>query len=103
MVYYTIQIEETDYRYLEHKAKAAGLSIQLFLKQLITRQQLHEQGELRETNKEDQVAPQKSRWAQCSERIRKNPPLRGAGEYVRQCSQEFRQDFIFKHDEEKPL
>lgn len=43
MVYHTIEIEETDYQYLDRAAKAAGTTIQLFLKQLITKQQLTEQ------------------------------------------------------------
>ncbi|MCP4372075.1 MAG: hypothetical protein GY797_28745 [Deltaproteobacteria bacterium] len=42
----------------------------------------------------------KSRWALFSERVQKNPSLRGAGEYVRKCSKELREDFALKHDEE---
>ncbi|MDM8525059.1 hypothetical protein QUF80_16940 [Desulfococcaceae bacterium HSG8] len=41
-----------------------------------------------------------SRWARFSERIRKNPPLSGAGDYVRECSREFRGEFAFRHDSE---
>lgn len=44
---------------------------------------------------------EKSRWARFSERIRKNPPLSGAGDYVRECSREFRDEFAFKHDLEQ--
>jgi ABC-type uncharacterized transport system ATPase subunit len=41
----------------------------------------------------------KSRWAKFSEEIKKEPPLRGLGDYVRQCSKEFREDFALNHDE----
>jgi len=42
----------------------------------------------------------KSRWAELSERIHKNPPLSGAGDYVLEYFQEFREDFAFEHDKE---
>jgi uncharacterized protein HemY len=41
----------------------------------------------------------KSRWARLSEEIKKNPPLRGLGDYVRSCSKEFREDFALNHEE----
>jgi hypothetical protein len=41
----------------------------------------------------------KSRWATFSEEIKKEPPLRGLGDYVRQCSKEFREDFSLNHEE----
>ena len=47
----------------------------------------------------EETKPKKSRWAEISERIQKDPPLRGAGEYVRQVSKEFREDFALTHDE----
>lgn len=103
MLYHTIQIEDPEYRYLEQRAKAAGLSIQLFLKQLITGQQIAEKQQGHERHKPEHISTKKSRWAQCSERIRRNPPLRGAGEFVRQCSKEFREDFTFRHDEGESL
>jgi len=39
-----------------------------------------------------------SRWTRFSERIRKNPPLSGVGDYVRECSRDFRDEFTFRHD-----
>ncbi len=52
-----------------------------------------------ETIQEEQALHKKSRWVHVSERIRNNPPLRGAGEYVRNCSKEFREDFALNHSE----
>jgi hypothetical protein len=61
----------------------------------------HKIAEERTSQKEtDPESLKKSRWARFSERIRKNPPLTGAGEYVRECSREFRDEFAFKHDSE---
>ncbi|MCP4353913.1 MAG: hypothetical protein GY795_51355 [Desulfobacterales bacterium] len=42
----------------------------------------------------------KGRWAEFSEQVRKNPPLSGAGDCVRKCSEELREDFAFQHDQE---
>ncbi len=67
----TIEIEDRNYQYLERVAKNAGVTKR-----------------------------KKSRWALFSERVQKNPSLRGAGEYVRKCSKELREDFALKHDEE---
>ncbi len=100
MPYRTIEIEDRDYQDLERAAKNAGVTIQLFLKQLITKQQVADKDTSHKMLDSKQGKRKKSRWALFSERIRKNPPLRGAGEYVRQCSKEFREDFAFKHDEE---
>ena len=97
MIHLTVDIEETDYKYLEIAAKSSGVTIQLFLKQLITRQQRFDQKRYQEEFEE--AKPKKSRWAEISERIQKDPPLRGAGEYVRQASKEFREDFALSHDE----
>ena len=44
----------------------------------------------------------RSRWVCLSEQIGKNPPLSGAGDYVRECSREFRDEFAFRHDSEYP-
>ena len=51
-------------------------------------------------SEEDSESCDRSRWARFSERIRKNPPLSGAGDYVRECSREFRDEFAFGHDSE---
>ena len=99
MRYRTIEIEDTDYQHLEKAAKSAGIPIQLFLKQLIA-QQLGGNGGSRNGNMAKQANRQKGRWAQFSERIQKNPPLRGAGGDVRKCSEEFKEDFALKVDEE---
>lgn len=100
MIHLTVDIEETDYKYLERAAKSSGLTIQLFLKQLITQQQLFDQEESqKKLITPEKITHKKSRWAELSERIQKDPPLRGAGEYVRQVSKEFREDFALTHDE----
>ncbi|MCP4405571.1 MAG: hypothetical protein GY801_50740 [bacterium] len=100
MIHLTIDIEETDYKYLERAAKSSGVTVQLFLKQLITRQQRFDpKGYQEELISPEETKPKKSRWAELSERIRKDPPLTEAGEYVRQTSKEFREDFALSHDE----
>ena len=99
MRYRTIEIEDTDYQYLEKAAKSAGITIQSFLKQLIA-QQLGDNGGSHNVTMPKHANRQKGRWAQFSKRIRKNPPLSGVGEYVRKCSEEFREDFALKVDEE---
>ena len=100
MVHMTVDIEETDYQYLEQAAQSAGVTIQSFLKHLISRQHLVVQEDSQEKRIQlEQPHRKKSRWAQLSERIRQDPPLRGAGDYVRECSKEFRDDFALHHDE----
>jgi hypothetical protein len=100
MIHVTVDIEETDYKYLERAAKSSGVTIQLFLKQLITRQQLFDQEKSqRKQIPTEETTSGKSRWAKLSERIQKDPPLKGAGDYVRQASKEFREDFALSHDE----
>ncbi len=86
MPYHTIQLEQTDYEYLEQAARDAGTSVQALLKQLIARQQ-HADTQQAPASQPSSRQP-KSRWARLSERIRQNPPLHGVGEYVRECSQE---------------
>jgi hypothetical protein len=96
MIYHEIKIEDSDYKYLEKSARIAGLSIEEYLRQIIQHQQ---------TFKKTLTNPQsartkKSRWAKLSEKIRKNPPLRGAGDYVSKMSKDFRNEFSFRHDED---
>lgn len=98
---HTIELEEPDYQNLVQAAETAGVTISLFLKQLLARQPrpLAKEGDA-ETAPRVPAQQAQSRWAEFSERIRQNPPLRGSGEYVRTCSQELRANFTFKHDEE---
>lgn len=91
-----IELEDADYQYLRKSANMAGVSVQTLIKNMLSMQRQADNG--RELDSEK--VQKKSRWASFSERIRKNPPLRGAGEYVRKCSKEFREDFVFKHDVE---
>ncbi len=95
MVHVTVDIEETDYQYLEQAAQSAGVTIQSFLKNLLSRHPVIQE-DSQDTQKQYQA---ESRWAHISERIRQAPPLRGVGEYVRECSKEFREDFALQHDE----
>ena len=99
MIHLTFDIEEIDYQYLEKAAKSSGITIQLFLKQLIMRQQSFDQQESQGKSSPSTYIQKKSRWTELSERIQSNPPLRGAGEYVSKVSKEFREDFALSHDE----
>ncbi|MCP4107765.1 MAG: hypothetical protein GY749_19835 [Desulfobacteraceae bacterium] len=56
--------------------------------------------ESEESLSEQPVIRKKGRWAEFSERVRKNPPLSGAGDCVRKYSEELREDFAFRHDQE---
>lgn len=100
MKHVTVTINDTDYADLEHDARVSGVTIQGFLEQLIARQ-YHV---VRKSFQPEQTVPEtpsrkNSRWAKFSERIQSDPPLQGAGEYVRQAGQEFREDFALSHDE----
>ena len=45
--------------------------------------------------------PQRSKWAQIAQDAHNKSPLRGLSAYVQQCSQEIRDNFAFRHDEEE--
>lgn len=93
MASHTIELEDPEYEYLKRSAHAAGMSVPAFLKQLI--------GIRRRDDAE--AMPKTSRWAQLSERVRRDPPLRGAGTYVSECSRDFREDFaVTRDDVEQP-
>ncbi len=94
-----IKIEEAHYRYLEKAAHIAGLSVDDFVKRIIAKQRLSDERIPGGTASNEQCH-EKSRWEKLSERIQKKPPLRGAGDYVRKCSREFREDFTLHHDVE---
>jgi len=82
MASHTIELDAGEYEILERSANVAGLSVPVFLKQLI--------GKLRYP---PEPVRTRSRWAALSERVRREPPLRGAGDYVLECSHVFREDF----------
>lgn len=98
MALHSIQIEETDYEYLKRSAGAAGISIETFMKQLIAEQQRLTPRATGEPSPDQEPSQRRSRWARFSEQVRKNPPLHGVGEYVRECSREFREDFALTQD-----
>jgi len=100
MLRHTIKIEEKAYRYLEQDARFLGISIEEALSKIIEKQIFTENQTSDKCGNSESVYVQKSRWAQISRRIRKNPPLRGVGDYVRECSKEFRGDFSLGHDVE---
>jgi hypothetical protein len=79
----TIELEEIDYQDLEKAAESAGVSIQSLLKQLLTKHQMTDKPTSDGILNAQRDQQQQNRWAQFSVRIRKNPPLRGVGEYVR--------------------
>ncbi len=97
MTTHMVELEDADYQYLEKSANVAGISVQELIKDILSKQR---NADNEVVSSHEKKKPLKSRWAKFSERIRKNPPLRGAGEYVRECSREFREDFAFKHDVE---
>ncbi len=91
MASHTIELDDTDFKALEAAARAAGLTVRGFLKTLISR-----------TRSEGAKAAgdaRPSRWAQLSQRVRSDPPLRGAGGYVRECSRALREDFALTRDD----
>lgn len=97
MPYRTIKVEESDYRYIEKSAVSFGISVHDMLSKILEKQRiidkkLHDIPEIE--------YKKKSRWVAISERIKKDPPLRGAGDYVKESSREFRENFSFKHDTE---
>jgi len=98
---HTIQIGETHYRWLVEAAHTEGLSVNDFVMRMIEKQRfVDESVPAKDINPEFH---KKSRWAELSERIRKKPPLSGAGDYVWKCAKEFREDFAFHHDVEQGL
>ncbi len=47
------------------------------------------------------TSPQEpGRWEKMSARIQQHPPLHGVGNFVRECSAEFREDFAVTSDDE---
>ncbi|QTA92993.1 hypothetical protein [Desulfonema magnum] len=99
-MYRTIEIKEDDYRYLEKSARLAGTTIPSLLRELIGKKKAADESAFAKTSVSDRTCGEKGRWAKFSEKICENPPLRGAGDYVRECSEKFREDFTFRHDEE---
>ena len=91
MTSHTIELDQADYEALERSARLAGLSVRAFLKSLLAKASSQEVELPRD-------APP-SRWALLSQKVRRDPPLRGAGEYVRQSSQAFREDFALTRDD----
>lgn len=91
MASHTIELDDTDFKALEASARAAGLTVRGFLKTLISRTRSEA------AKVADDARP--SRWAQPSQRVRSDPPLRGAGEYVRECSRAVREDFALTRDD----
>ena len=96
MIYHEIKLEDSDYKYLQKSARVAGLSIEEYLQQIIQNEQLLK---IR-LRKQQNTGTDKSRWAKLSEKIRKDPPLRGAGDYVSKMGEDFKNEFSFKHDED---
>jgi len=91
MSQHVIELDPRDYEYLQNGARALGMSVQAFLKRLIDRERLDESS----TSK----AGHTSRWARFSEDIKKDPPLRGAGDLVRHYARELREDFAITSDD----
>ena len=100
MIYHTIKIEDSDYQHLEKSAQIAGLTIEEFLKKLITEHQTLKREISHKQLKKYSRTQSKNRWVLLSEKIRRNPPLKGAGDYVRKSINEFKNDFEFNHDKE---
>ena len=91
MASHTIELDDADFKALEAAARAAGLTVRGFLKSLISR--------ARGEGAEVAAGTRPSRWAQLSQRVQSDPPLRGAGEYVRECSRALREDFALTRDD----
>ncbi|MGE0083355.1 MAG: hypothetical protein AB7S75_02940 [Desulfococcaceae bacterium] len=100
MSYRTVKIQEADYRYLEQTALLLGTTVQEMLGNLIKKQKIIEMERTEGPKSSESVSDRKSRWAEISARIRKNPPLSGAGDFVRESAKELREDFSFRHDTE---
>ncbi|RLC05640.1 MAG: hypothetical protein DRI57_27405 [Deltaproteobacteria bacterium] len=96
----TIEIEDSDYQYLRKSAIASGMTIPSFLRMIIS-EKCASDDKVFDDISVSEGQKQRGRWAKFSERIRQNPPLGNAGDYVRDCSKEFREDFVFRHDREK--
>ncbi len=62
-------------------------------------QNLADQDRSAQNSESSENHQKKGRWAKFSEEIKKAPPLSGLGDYVRECSKEFREDFALTHDE----
>lgn len=71
MISHTIELDQADYEALERSARLAGLSVRAFLKGLLAKMPSLAV-ELRRDSKP-------SRWALLSQRVRRDPPLRGVG------------------------
>lgn len=91
---HALEIDETDYQALEKSAHKAGISVSELLKRLIDQHRALM----------DEARPRTpGRWARVSERIRRNPPLQGASEYIYSTSLEMREDFsVTEDDKPKP-
>ncbi len=76
MTTHMIELEDAEYQYLEKSANIAGVSIQEIIKDILSKQRNTENKVVLNPKKKK---PVKGRWAKFSERIRKNPPLRGSG------------------------
>jgi len=100
MSYHTVKIEEAHYRYLEQAAVCWKTNVQDILSKIIEKQKLENSQIPQEPKSSEPVCHKKSRWTEISARIRKNPPLNGAGDFVRESAKEFREDFSFRHDTE---
>ncbi len=100
MLKHTIKIDDTDYRYLEQAALLLEISVKDMLSKIIEKQRLTDKQKSDKLGKSKSVYDKQRRWAEISHRIRRDPPLRGAGAFVRKCGEEFRDDFSLKHDVE---
>lgn len=99
MAYLSIEVEEADYRYLERPAKTEGTSVPTILKRMIAGMRAAAAPSPKPGSPDSEPLAE-SRWARISQRIQKDPPLDGAGDFVRACSKEFREDFSLSRDEE---
>ena len=88
---HTIEVDQADYEILERSARLAGLSVRAFVKSLLAKVSNQEVESGRDASA--------SRWALLSQKVRRDPPLRGAGDYVRQSSRAFREDFALTRDD----
>lgn len=91
MTTHTIKLTEAEYLALERSARSSGLSVRAYLSQLITR--------ARSQDAEASDSPQTNRWARLSERVRRDPPLHGAGEFVLESTRRLREDFALTRDD----
>ncbi len=98
MLKHTVKIEDADYRYLEQDARFLGISVEEMLSKMIEKQRLIDHQKPDKFGNPESIYDKQSRWAGISRRIRRKPPLRGAGDYVRECAKEFRDDFSLGTD-----